>query len=201
MPTETFLKLGMDKKEKIISAAKKEFSRVPFQEASIKNIVEEAGIARGSFYQYFESKEDLLSYLLKEHANSVNENLRHTLIQSNGDIFEVFISLYDYIVKENEDKEEYCFFKNIFENLKTSQDNIFFTKIKEFKPKEIIQYDDLIDKSKLNLEDEQDLDCIIRILHNVTKKAVVSSFKYQSKQEAREDYLRQIKILKRGMQK
>ena len=52
-------------KNKIIKAAKKEFERVPFEQTSIKNIVEDAEIARGSFYQYFESKEDLLRIYLE----------------------------------------------------------------------------------------------------------------------------------------
>ena len=62
---ETFLKLPEEKKNKIIKAAKKEFERVPFEQTSIKNIVEDADIARGSFYQYFDSKEDLLRIYLK----------------------------------------------------------------------------------------------------------------------------------------
>ena len=78
MPKDTFLNLSEDKKNKIINAAKKEFARVPIEEASIKNIVEEAEIARGSFYQYFESKEDLLKYIL----NSKDKNLESFLKQS-----------------------------------------------------------------------------------------------------------------------
>lgn len=65
MPKETFFNLAEEKKEKIINAAKKEFKRVPLEQASIKNIVEDAGIARGSFYQYFESKEDLMRIYYK----------------------------------------------------------------------------------------------------------------------------------------
>ena len=65
MPKETFLKLPEEKKNKIIKAAKKEFERVPFEQTSIKNIVEEAEIARGSFYQYITSKEDLLRIYFK----------------------------------------------------------------------------------------------------------------------------------------
>lgn len=60
MPKETFFNLQEEKKNKIIKAAKDEFERVSIEHASIKNIVEQAGIARGSFYQYFESKEDLM---------------------------------------------------------------------------------------------------------------------------------------------
>ncbi len=65
MPKETFLKLPEEKKHKIIKAAKKEFERVPFEQTSIKNIANDAEIARGSFYQYFESKEDLLRIYFK----------------------------------------------------------------------------------------------------------------------------------------
>ena len=65
MPKETFVKLPEEKKDKIIKAAKKEFERVPFEQTSIKNIANDAEIARGSFYQYFESKEDLLRIYFK----------------------------------------------------------------------------------------------------------------------------------------
>lgn len=65
MPKETFLNLSEEKKKKIIKAAQNEFERVPLEQASIKNIVENAGIARGSFYQYFESKEDLMRIYYK----------------------------------------------------------------------------------------------------------------------------------------
>ena len=59
MPTETFFKLTEEKRKKIIEAGKDEFSSVSLDEASIKNIAEKAGIARGSFYQYFKSKKRL----------------------------------------------------------------------------------------------------------------------------------------------
>ena len=65
MPKETFLKLSKEKQQKIIKSAKKEFARAPIENVSIKNIVQDADIARGSFYQYFESKEDLLRVYFK----------------------------------------------------------------------------------------------------------------------------------------
>ena len=79
MTKDTFLNLSEDKKNKIINAAKKEFARVPIEEASIKNIVEEAEIARGSFYQYFESKEDLLKYILNSKAKNLEAFLKQSL--------------------------------------------------------------------------------------------------------------------------
>lgn len=113
MPTETFFKLPDEKKEKILLAGKKEFARVSFPETSIKNIAQDAGIARGSFYQYFESKQDLLEYILKSHIEDLNKNLEKVLKEKNGDLFELFINLYDSLVskcvfaKEKEFLERY----------------------------------------------------------------------------------------------
>lgn len=53
MPTDTFMKLSEEKKERVISAAKEEFARANLSEASIKNIAEKAGIARRKFLSIF----------------------------------------------------------------------------------------------------------------------------------------------------
>lgn len=63
MPTETFLRLRPEKKDQIIRAAIDEFAVRTLEEANISNIVKAAGIARGSFYQYFQDKSDLFQYL------------------------------------------------------------------------------------------------------------------------------------------
>ena len=47
-------------------AAVDEFAQHDYETASISKIVAEVGIAKGSFYQYFEDKLDLYQYLLQE---------------------------------------------------------------------------------------------------------------------------------------
>jgi AcrR family transcriptional regulator len=66
MPKATFFNLPEKKREMILQAAVDEFALHPFEQASINRIVERAGIAKGSFYQYFENKKDLFIYLLDE---------------------------------------------------------------------------------------------------------------------------------------
>jgi AcrR family transcriptional regulator len=66
MPTATFYRLPSDKQQRIFRAAVKEFSRSHYSEASINQIIKNAGIPRGSFYQYFEGKEDIFIYVLEE---------------------------------------------------------------------------------------------------------------------------------------
>ena len=64
MPTKTFMNLPKEKRLRVLRAAKKEFSRVPLEKAVISNIVKDADIPRGSFYQYFYDINDLFTYVL-----------------------------------------------------------------------------------------------------------------------------------------
>lgn len=66
MPKDTFFNLSEEKKQKIYAAAVKEFSTQRFSEASINQIVKTAEIPRGSFYQYFEGKEDVYLYMFDQ---------------------------------------------------------------------------------------------------------------------------------------
>ena len=61
MPTDTFFRLPEEKRARILEGAWSEFTAVPYAEASINRIVQTSRIPRGSFYQYFEDKNDLFS--------------------------------------------------------------------------------------------------------------------------------------------
>ena len=64
MPNQTFFNLPDRKREKITELAIAEFAAADYDNASISNIVKQAKIAKGSFYQYFEDKTDLYLYLI-----------------------------------------------------------------------------------------------------------------------------------------
>ena len=53
-------------KERIFRAAKRILKKKGYEEISIKNICEEAGVSNGSFYHHFKTKDDLLSYYIEE---------------------------------------------------------------------------------------------------------------------------------------
>lgn len=53
-------------REKIFQAAKRILQKKGYEELSIKNICEEAGVSNGSFYHHFKTKDDLLSYYIEE---------------------------------------------------------------------------------------------------------------------------------------
>lgn len=64
MPKETFYNLPDKKRERIEKIAIDEFSSKGYDQATISAIVKKAEIAKGSFYQYFDNKEDLFKHIM-----------------------------------------------------------------------------------------------------------------------------------------
>ena len=62
MPKRTFNRLDDDKKERIMRAAIEEFQACGFEKAKIEAIAKNAGVAKGSIYQYFDDKKELFLY-------------------------------------------------------------------------------------------------------------------------------------------
>lgn len=75
MPKQTFYNLEKEKQNKIIEAAVLEMEQYPLDELSINRVIKTADISRGSFYQYFEDKDDLISYVLREFTEIIKENV------------------------------------------------------------------------------------------------------------------------------
>ena len=202
MPSKTFLNLSQEKKNKILKAANKEFARVPIEQVSIKNIVEEAGIARGSFYQYFEDKEDLFDYMMKLKMGNMENKLNKMIEKENGNIINICINIYDQFIRIGKIRKNNKFFKKIFENVKTS-DNLMFIKKSEMNNKVEETFYNLYDKNKefLNVKNEEEFRLVIDILFTITRKRIVDSLKYKDSNEARNDFLKEIEFVKNGIMK
>ena len=65
---------SMETKARIFNAAKRILKKSGYEQLSIKNICEEAGVSNGSFYHHFKTKDDLLSYYIEEQP-SINPDL------------------------------------------------------------------------------------------------------------------------------
>ncbi len=87
MPKQTFFNLPAEKRDPFIEIAIEEFAHNDYQTASISRIVAQAGIAKGSFYQYFENKEDLYTYLLDLGARQKAQFLNADPPEAQMDIF------------------------------------------------------------------------------------------------------------------
>ena len=202
MPTNRFFNLPAEKKHKILKAANKEFARVPLEQASIKNIVEDAEIARGSFYQYFENKQDLFDYIMTSKTGDMEKNLMEMIENENGNIINIFINMYDHLIEVGKIRRNNKLFRQIFENIKTS-DNLMLTRKEEMNKKLEKTLQDLYSKNKdiLNIKDEEEFKLVIEILAAITRRRIVASLKYKNSAEARKDFLKEIEYIKRGILK
>src|SRR5438876_4550399 len=70
---------GGDKRERILIAAERIFARRGFFAARVSEIAKEAGVADGTIYLYFKSKDDLLISLFENRMKQVNDRLRRAI--------------------------------------------------------------------------------------------------------------------------
>ena len=87
MPSNKFLNLEDDKKQEIIEAAKLEFATHKYEDASINKIIKNIHMPRGSFYLYFENKQDLYLYLLKTYIREFKAQFIEVLNKNKQDLF------------------------------------------------------------------------------------------------------------------
>src|SRR5205809_7335277 len=64
------------KRERILDAAERIFARHGFFAAKVSDVAKEAGVADGTIYLYFKSKDDLLISLFERRMQQLNETLR-----------------------------------------------------------------------------------------------------------------------------
>lgn len=99
MPTERFYRLSQEKADKIKNAAIQEFKRVPPEEASINKIIRSADISRGSFYTYFEDKDDLLEWVMEDFIEHYRQFYVKGLKENAGDLWNVLDGVLDNTIR------------------------------------------------------------------------------------------------------
>ncbi len=199
MPSRTFFNLKEEKKERIEKALIHEFGKGSFEQASITNIINEAGIPRGSFYQYFEDKKDAVQYLIEKFITIDHEKMYQSLVESKGDIFETALKVYDYRTDEDILNFDIGLARNILEELRKNNINVF-EKTEILKNKKSLT--ELVNKEQLKLESEEDFYYFLRIITAITRSVTMEVFSERmSKEEGRKMLEKELEIMKMGMKK
>ncbi len=108
MPSTTWHNLSEGKRERILLAAAAEFGGRGFSSGSLNVVARDAGVAKGSLFQYFEDKLDLFRYVADEmHARTRAYMVRRLEghLASSPELFDVLRQmLLDWIIfhRENE---------------------------------------------------------------------------------------------------
>lgn len=121
MPTERFYRLPEAKKQTIRKAAIKEFSRVPFDKASINQIIHNADISRGSFYTYFEDKADVVEFIFEDSCNQMRDVCQQALSDNGGDYFAMILRIFNFLVEKLQETTDML---NMVRNVFSYQENV-----------------------------------------------------------------------------
>jgi AcrR family transcriptional regulator len=71
------------RKEEFLDAAKKLFEEKGFEETSIDDIVRRIGVAKGLFYYYFRSKDEIIDVLIERFQGEMRDSIEQ-LVQKDG---------------------------------------------------------------------------------------------------------------------
>lgn len=198
MVRQTFLNLSIEKQEKILMAAKNEFSRTALKDSSVANVIKEAKIPRGSFYQYFTDLEDIFYYILEEHSKDIKKRLSLNLVKYQGDLIKTFADLYQYIVEKINCDNNSLYFKNIFMNMDYKLEKKFLPNLED-NLNEIINS---IDIKPLNIDSRLQLIYIIEIIEAVMMHNLIQSYQRNTSKEKNIDiFVKELLLIKDGVYK
>jgi len=171
MPKNTFFNLPEVKRTLICDVALDEFTEYPFDQASINRIVAKSGIAKGSFYQYFEDKKDLFLYILHLIAK---EKLNYTSpIMSNPDEHDIFTLIRELFLSGIQFASEYPRYAAIGNKLFTNDAAAIYNKAKaDNLPSSYAFFETLLEKAIARGEVRADID-IKMFAYVITSLSVV----------------------------
>lgn len=164
---QTFFNLPEEKRERILRSAVREFNSHSYEKSSINRILESIQIPKGSFYQYFDSKEDLYILCIRE----IYENLLKIRLEKGETLlntgykraerlgFETMLADYQKEIQDMIGEESFQLFQGL-PHVPSSVRNFALTEIAV----NVILPEMKKELSEMNLLPEQDLDYIAYLL-------------------------------------
>lgn len=204
------MRLPEQKKSVIRAAAMKEFARVPFEKASINQIIHNAGISRGSFYTYFEDKSDVVRFLLEDMRRELQEFCENEIKKSGGDYFALLEQIFEYFVRILQNTEGLLHMaKNLFsyqENIRGvgftewSRPSLSCDGTKKDDPK--AWFFNLINKDSLRINTLEDFSALTPLGMTAILMAIKQYYeKPDSLDDVRKIFYKQVDMLKYGVLK
>ncbi|MBE5958589.1 MAG: TetR/AcrR family transcriptional regulator [Lachnospiraceae bacterium] len=201
MPKNTFFRIAEEKRKRIIAAAQTEFLNHPYNEVSINQIIKNARIPRGSFYQYFNDKEDLFLYVISEHKKIIQDEFVKGMEKNNGDLF----ACVDYYLD--------MFFNSIYTNrsgiynIVTAEpldfDKFWGFGFAENQPDECI-FKHYVNNNTIDVEDDIEAEAFINIFASIVRDTIgkVRAAKSDGDMEmVKKSFINQVNSLRKHYQK
>ena len=198
MIKRTFYNLPPEKREKIIDVTRKEFRKGSKKKITINSVIKNAGISRGSFYQYFDDKLDLVELMADDMMNKMSEYIKEQLVLYNGDIFEIPLVIFDVMFKEDSSyKDIVVFTDRNNQNSELISEYMFYRFRKYNFWSKLSGY---INRSKLRLNSDEDIKYIVFIMEDAFRNALSNISKNPKlKDRERTNLANKVDLLKRAV--
>jgi AcrR family transcriptional regulator len=85
MPTSTWFRLNVAKRERVLEVAMREFGEHGYSAGSLNTIAREAGIAKGSLFQYFSDKLEFFAFVCDETSRRIREEMERRIARLDFD--------------------------------------------------------------------------------------------------------------------
>lgn len=191
MPKQTFYNLTDEKKKKIFDSLRKLFKNKSIFEVSVKEIVDDLEIARGSFYQYFEDLNDAYFMILDTETVDIHKLFLDVLKENSFDLIKSLNSYKIELSKILFSEDVYMIYKNRFLYW-TSELEIAWSKYKK-------DYDnDNTRVEKLSVMNTEKMNFIKAVIHNLIERNYLEAWR---KDEFLTHYDEYIKFLEGGIKK
>lgn len=203
MIKQTFYNLPDYKRQRVINAVVDEFANAESDKVSINHIVQNAEISRGSFYQYFDDKLDLVEVLIRSFIDKSIDDVRRAIVSSDGDIFYTFECMYDVIIRFSEDEKQKRVLKNLISNVRANNNLVSDYIIKRYKGIDsLINITDEFSRKGFRFKSDEDMILLQQILTSVLKNAIYNYYVFDADaEETKKRYLRKLYIIKQGAMK
>ena len=171
MPKELYFKIDEEKRDRIYQAAFQEFSNNKFNEASINQIVKNSDISRGSFYQYFEDKQDIYFYILDTILEKETYSYIEDLLQMENNVFDIFKKLLKFNLDLISTSKYSDFFEKLYLSLDYEISHHLNKKINQIKA-EMLQYKSENIFKKTVYKNKQHIRELINLLQMINKDLI-----------------------------
>jgi TetR/AcrR family transcriptional regulator len=198
MPKDTFFNLDKAKQKRIFEAAVDEFSQRRFSEASINQVVKNAGISRGSFYQYFKDKEDLYLYVLKQIGKEKLDIIsRVGELKPDADFFDGYMYMFRAALEWSIQKPRYYRIGMLME----LDDSRFVSELRKALPEGFLMLKGMLEKDMQlgRIRDDVDIDLVVDIIYTLNLHLLVRYFQEDNKEELTKNVGEVIRIIKEGI--
>ena len=197
MAKKTLANLSDDKRERLEKAALEEFSKYTYDEISINRIIQSIGMPRGSFYLYFNDKEDLYLYIFNKYHKLLLDFIIDKIKNSNDDITDAAKTVFEDITTYIDKGEHGILIKKFLIGLNHNIENKIFNL-------EFNQVNELIkvcqDKYHHDFKDIEEVKCILDMVSNTLIHHLTGYYIFNlDYDKVKNLYYRQLEIIKKGI--